>query len=70
MRTYSKLLVASFCLVATFTAGFFLHRVIGRASGQIVPAVQAQEDRGPRRCSARTLKGSYMESSLRVRRST
>ncbi len=59
MRTYSKLLVTSFCLLVTSTAGFFLHGVIGRASGQIVPAVQAQEDRGPRRCSARTLKGGY-----------
>lgn len=59
MKILSKFSVISVCLVAAFAAGIFVHFLMPTGPNPI-PTVQAQDDKsGSRKCSSRTLKGSY-----------
>ena len=56
-----KAIAGACCLLAMFASGFLLRGFVESGPLALVPAAQAQSDRGPgaRKCSTQTLKGAY-----------
>jgi hypothetical protein len=61
VRISRKSIVGACCLIGMFALGFLLRGVVAPDAVRLLPAAQAQADRGPgsHRCSSRTLKGAY-----------
>lgn len=61
MRISKKSIASACCLAGMFALGFILRGVLAPDTMSLVTEARAQADKGPgsRKCSARTLKGTY-----------